>query len=125
MSLEQLVLIAVFVLVPLLNFLVRVLGRRFGARAPAEPVPMAVPAPSSSQRASPGVRRRTVPGRSAGASSPPDSRPAGARRRLPLQLESAHAVRRAIVLMAVLGPCRGLAPPPPSMTNRAPDRDRR
>jgi hypothetical protein len=122
---EHILLLLVFVLVPLFNLLVRWLQRRAREQQrrprPAEP-PMAEPvaregwppaampprvrviAPALSQEAPRKESRRKTP-------PAPQPRPVH-RRAAPLGGRA--AVRRAIVAMAILGPCRGLEEPPPS-----------
>src|SRR5688572_27920697 len=110
---EQILLLLVFLLVPLLNLLVRWLQRRAREqqrRVPAEP-PMAEPAPPEgwpsrrmprviepplSQEAPRQETRRKTPR----AAAPVRDRAA--------PLGGPAAVRRAIVAMTILGPCREL-----------------
>jgi len=116
--LEQLLLLLVFVLVPLINLLVRWLRRR--AREQQHP------APAESRAAEPVAREERSPvpvpprvpviepvlpregPRKAPPASPPRPvlRPAGS-------LGGRLAVRRAVVAMTILGPCRALEEPPP------------
>lgn len=102
---EQLVLLLVFVLVPLLNLLVRWIQQR--ARERAAPLPD--PAPREARTPGPMPRVRTVqpaapcegPAAPAPAPPPPPRRRAG-------PLGGPAGLRRAIVAMTILGPCRGL-----------------
>jgi hypothetical protein len=108
MSFEQILFLAVFVLVPLLNLLRRALARHAQRAAPPELAPTAPDAAAeqplrvSSARTRPGPVR----GQSTSAQTPP-TQVSGARRRPRVHLRGAHEVRRAVILMAVLGPCRG------------------
>jgi hypothetical protein len=112
-SLEQILVVAVLVLAPLLNVLMRVLRRRHGGPAPQESGSRAPEAPA---------RLRTVPssigaphGEAGGirpsVPQPPLTGVLRSRRRPKVRIGSAREARRGILLMAVLGPCRGLEPP--------------
>jgi hypothetical protein len=116
---EQIFLLMLFVLVPLVNLLVRWLRRRAreqqrlapaGSRA-GEPVAREelapAPMPPRVRVIEPALRRegfRAAPL----AHPPPATRRAG-------PLGGRAAVRKAVVAMTILGPCRGLEDPP-SMT---------
>jgi hypothetical protein len=125
---EQLFLLLLFVLVPLFNLLVRWLQRRAREQrrpVPAEP-PMAQPVAREewpSTRMPPRTRviapalpqetpRREIR-RGALAAPPPV-------RRRPAPLGGRAAVRRAIIAMSILGPCRGLEEPPPGQPEGSP-----
>jgi hypothetical protein len=112
---EQLLLLAIFLLVPLLNLTARWLRRRLARHAPPSREAEAVaeqagaPPPPRSRRgtAGPGPppeqpRRR-----------PPPAPPAPGPRRRPGALGGPRGLRRAIVMMTILGPCRALEPPVP------------
>ena len=118
LRLEQILLLLLFVLVPLLNVLVRWLQRR--AREPQRPVPAEpraaepvrreewppVPMPPRVRMIEPALLRE----------GPRETRPAP--RPLPVvrragPLGGRAAVRRAVVAMTILGPCRGLEEPAP------------
>jgi len=120
---EQLLLLLLFVLVPLFNLLVRWLQRRAREQrrpAPAEP-PMAQPVareewpstrmPPRTRVIAPALPQET-PRKEARRRAPPapTSRPVYRR---PAPLGGRAAVRRAIIAMNILGPCRGLEEPPP------------
>jgi hypothetical protein len=119
---EQILLLLVFVLVPLFNLLVRWLQRRareHQRRVPAEP-PMAEPAPPEgwpSRRMPPRIRviepplSQEAPRQETRRKTPPAAVPV---RRRAAPLGGPAAVRRAIVAMTILGPCRGLEEPPSS-----------
>ena len=111
MSFEQILLLLAFILLPLLNLLFQRIKRRVESETPAEEPVASVPRPP----------RATPP-------YPSPSRPAGDRgRRLESQALAVPArrrrfnknslfgtprdLRRAIVLMTLLGPCRALDPP--------------
>jgi hypothetical protein len=118
---EQIILLLVFVLVPLFNLLVRWLQRRAREqqrRAPAEP-PMAESAPPAgwpSRTMPPRIRviepplPQEAPHQETRRKTPPAAVPA---RRRAAPLGGPAAVRRTIVAMTILGPCRGLEEPPP------------
>jgi hypothetical protein len=111
---EQLLLIAIFLLVGLVNMLVRWLRRRAEASRPAgeaEPAPGPVPGrrrelPPAARVISPElpVEAAVAPARRMRppASAPPPRRRPRAHRRLGSRAD----IRRAIVTMTVLGPCR-------------------
>jgi len=105
MSGEQLLFLALFVLIPLLNALARLLRKRrpappvldepVAALPPPRvlhPVPEPAPPPARVTRAEPAVVQVVE-----------------RRRRVPYRLRSAD-VRRGMVLMTILGPCRALEP---------------
>jgi hypothetical protein len=110
---QLLLLLAVFVLVALINVLVRALKKRFeiagaqeaGSDAPNVPphgrtLPAALVARGREPR---GILLSTP-------SKPPVLSPARGRRPR-VRVGSMREARRAIALIAVLGPCRGLEPP--------------
>jgi hypothetical protein len=117
---EQILLLLLFVLVPLLNLLVRWLQGR--ARAQQRPVPAETRAVEPGGHAErpptrmpPRVRvvEPTLSREEPRAMRPaPRPRPVVVRRAGPLGGRA--AVRRAIVAMTILGPCRGLEEPPPT-----------
>jgi hypothetical protein len=115
-------LLLVFVLVVLFNLLVRWLQRRArerqrprpAARAMAEPVeregwPSAAMPPRI--RAIAPAPSEEAPRKETHRKTPPAPQPRSGRRRA-APLGGRAAVRRAIVAMAILGPCRGLEEPP-------------
>jgi hypothetical protein len=110
---EQLVVLAIFLLLPLLNFLLTLWRRRRDSRAsslepaPSPPTPMAA-------RATRPLETRQVPGSderprrkasTALVETPAAPRPLRTRARL-----GPRDARRAVVLMTILGPCRALEP---------------
>ena len=115
---EQLLLLLVFVLVPLINLLVRWLRRRAGEQqrpVPAEPraaEPVAreerppVPVPPRVRVIEPALPRE-------GPREAPPAPPLRPVIRRAGPLGGRLAVRRAVVAMTILGPCRGLEEPPP------------
>jgi hypothetical protein len=112
MTPEQILMLAVFVLVPLLNLVVRLLRRHLAGQLPRETQPEApdTPARVRTLPSGPSARRaeaRAIPPRV----PPPVAAARRSRRRPRVHLGSAREVRRGLVLMAVLGPCRGLEPP--------------
>jgi hypothetical protein len=107
MSVEQLLFIAFFVLVPLLNFLARLLRKRLPApptpeaepEAPAMTVPpprVLLPVPEPVRPAARGPRAAEVVA-------------VARRRRKPPRVRAADA-RRGVALMTILGPCRAVEP---------------
>ena len=107
MTLEQILFIALFVLIPLLNFLAGAARRRMQRQAePRVPPPsteVAVLPPMAD--AAPPWAAPPRPPAPAASPDPPDAR----RRRERVGLAEA---RRGMVLMAILGTCPGLEPPP-------------
>jgi hypothetical protein len=110
----QVLLFAVFVLAPVFGVLMRAVGRRLKGEAPRDLGPAAPSIP---------VRLRTQPPTTTGARPGPRGRARGivasgmvvtsvaAGSRPPSRLGSRREVRRGIVLMTVLGPCRALEVP--------------
>jgi hypothetical protein len=111
-TLEQILVVALLVLVPLLNALVRVLRRRLAGPPPPESGPRASETPGHVRRVSSslGGQRGEAGGLPPSVPPPPLAGVLQPRRRPKLRIGSARAARRAIVLMAVFGPCRGLEP---------------
>jgi hypothetical protein len=113
MTRAQVLLFAALVLLPLLNLLMRAVKRRLkgealrglGPEAPSLPAPVRMPpAPTTGE----GARSHNPPrGRATGMVVA--SAVAGGRALS--RLGNAREVRRGIVLMTVLGPCRALEPP--------------
>jgi len=116
---EQILLLLVFVLVPLFNLLVRWLQRR--AREQQRPVPvepraaqpkareewLPVPMPPRVRMIEPAAPREGPRQVRPASPAQPVIRRAG-------PLGGRAAVRRAVVAMTILGPCRGLEERPPS-----------
>lgn len=109
---EQILLLLLLVLVPLLNLLVRWLRRRVreghGSEAAAREAQPPAPLPPRARVIEPPLparpaRQETPPRREAAASPPVH------RRMVPLRGRA--ALGRAIVTMTILGPCRGLEEP--------------
>jgi hypothetical protein len=112
LTLQQLLLLAVIVLVPLLNLLLRWLQRRMEAAAPASPGPEAAgPLPGLPPRAE---RREPLPA----VELPRVAARARRRPRPTAPIGTLPEIRRAVVMMTVLGPCRALEEPPPAGTAR-------
>lgn len=121
---EQILLLLLFVLVPLFNLLVRWLRRR--ARAQQRPVP-------AEPRAAEPKGREELPARMPSRvrvieparpregprESPPAPRPQPVIRRAG-PLGGRAAVRKAVVAMTILGPCRGLEERPAITPGRPP-----
>jgi hypothetical protein len=122
LSIEQILLFALFVLVPLFNLLVRWLRQRLQKqhpdtspapppdptdggrpREPADLPPIAVPPRIRRGAAAARAVEEAPRPRAIAATAPPRT---ARRRPRPLHIGTARNLRRAIVLMAVLGPCR-------------------
>ena len=117
---EQILLLLVFVLVPLLNLLVRWLQRRAREQqrpVPAEPVAREEPSPVPVPPRVP-VIEPVLP-REGPRKAPPAPLPRPVIRRA-RPLGGRLAVRRAVVALTILGPCRGLDERPPTPPARAP-----
>jgi hypothetical protein len=113
MTRVQMFLFAALVLAPLFSLLMRAVQRRLDDQVPRAPGPEApsLPAPV-----------RTLPAPATGAVAGPCDTPRGRATgmvvtsaapggRAPSRLGSHREVRRGIVLITVLGPCRALEPP--------------
>jgi hypothetical protein len=120
---EQLLLLAIFLLVPLLNFLLAMWRRRqregtragsFEPAAPEAPAPATRPGSiAASQAGVSGDRpRRETP------RMPAETPPGAPRLKVSARLGPRDA-RRGVVLMAILGPCRALEPGPPPVPGAA------
>lgn len=110
MTLEQILFLLIFLLIPVLNFLARALRRHVWPPAPEDEAPPGrspEPAPRASARPTPPPRVRERP-REVPPLAPPAAAPAPRSKRARLDTGD---VRRAIVLMAILGPCQGVEPP--------------
>jgi hypothetical protein len=117
LSIEQLIFLLLFLLVPLFNLVARWLKRRTGAGAPPPEEAVAEPEPPPRrlpprivlaepvETPPPMLPSPPPPPRPAARPAPP---PVPSRRRPLLGLRGPEDVGRAVVLMAVLGPCRGL-----------------
>ena len=121
LRLEQILLLLAFVLVPLFNLLVRWLRRRAQEQHPPQPAepPIAAPVSREGWPAAMPPRVQAIapapdeaPRRETRRETPPAPQPRPGRRRA-APLGGRPAVRRAIVAMVILGPCRGLEEPPP------------
>lgn len=113
MTRAQVLLFAALVLAPLFSLLMRTVKRRLegnarqglGGEAPSVPAPVRIPTAPATRAAA----RPRDPSRGKATGMVVTSAAAGSRA-LP-RLSSAREVRRGIVLMTVLGPCRALEPP--------------
>jgi len=111
---EQLVLLVVLLMVPLINFLLRPwLQRQTEAATSRANEPATRDAPR--REPTPPVRAAQIRREAQRAHLPParDDLPRF-RRSEPFRVGSRPDLRRAILLMAVLGPCRGLEPREPA-----------
>ena len=114
MTRAQLFILVMTALVLLVNLLARVLRRWVGGNVPRETAPEAPQIPPRGHRPPPPVvEPRRAGGRPSTTPSRPDAPPEAAPRRPRAPLGGRRAVRRGIVLMTVLGPCRALEPPDP------------
>ena len=113
MTRVQVLLFAALVLAPLFSVLVRAVKRRLEGKAPRELGPEApgVPAPARTPPAlatRAGAGPRDTPRRRATETVVTSATASG---RASSRLGSHQEVRRGIVLMTILGPCRALEPP--------------
>jgi len=110
LSFGQILLLSVFILVPLINFLMHRARRRLEGQTPqhkaapqipleAQITPASLPAPRASRDRLHGSEEPTV--------AAPLSRQRFSQRRL---LENRRDVRRGIIIMTILGPCRTFDP---------------
>jgi hypothetical protein len=109
---EQLILVAIFLLVGLVNVIVRWLRQRTPAPPPeapeALPPPETRPRPPRTLDLPPGAR--VVPAPAVGAPAVPAAPPGPRRRRAPAARDAVgrrSELRRAIVALTILAPCRG------------------
>ncbi len=110
-SLEQILILLMFIVLPLLNMLFQRAKRRSEDKHPEDEfgpkvaqLAQATPAPPPTPRAS---RNRVH-----GSQAPTVSTPLPRRRSVKkLTLGSRREIRRGIILMAILGPCRTFDPP--------------
>jgi hypothetical protein len=114
MTRVQLFILVMLALVLLINLLARVLRRWVKSEAPRRSEPETPQISPREHRLPPAVvqprRAREGPH---GATGPRAMPPSAARRRARSPAGSLRAVRRGIVLMTILGPCRALEPPGP------------
>jgi hypothetical protein len=98
----QLLILIAFVLFPLINRLLQRMQRRFETQTPRQPPPQ--PAPRTFAKPPLEVvssaRERVHP------ANMPESPPASSRRRKRSLFRNRGDLRRAVILMTVLGPCR-------------------
>ena len=112
MTRAEFFILVMMALVLVLNLLARGLRRWGTGDAPRGTAPEAPQIPPRVHRLPPPVVEPRRAGRGpATAPSRPAGPPADARRRARAPLGGRRAVRRGIVLMTVLGPCRALEPP--------------
>lgn len=112
---ESLLLLALFLLLPLIEQLVKFARRRVEAAAPGSgqspaPIPDLPPAIAETGRRQLRATARPSPPLSAPRQDSPATVPPPARRRRRARqwLHSPAGLRRAVVLMTILGPCRAL-----------------
>jgi hypothetical protein len=111
MTREHLLILVVLAFVLLINLIVRLLRRRAAGEAPRARESEESAVPPRPQRLPPAIAPRRVheaPGAAPVPRAVPSVTPP-ARVRAPVG--GLHAVRRGIVLMTILGPCRALEPP--------------
>ena len=111
LSLEQIILLIIFIVGPLINILMRRIGRRrqdqTPGRKPATPIRRQTPVSETAPSIARASRTR------ADASEPPTisaSRTTSRFKKNSL-LGSRRELRRAIIIMTILGPCRASEPP--------------
>jgi len=112
-TLEQLLLFALFVLVPLFSFLRRLLERRRQGQARREATRLAPATGDGTEAVAPTTTRelrRTRPVRTPDLLAPA-ARPTAARRRARRPTLNSQDARRGVVLMTILGPPGGLRLP--------------
>jgi hypothetical protein len=105
---EQLILVAIFLLVGLVNAIVRWMRQRTPPPPEALPPPETPPRPPRTLDLPPGVR--VVPAPAVAMPAVPASPPVTRRRRASAARDAVGRrgeLRRAIIAMTVLGPCRG------------------
>jgi hypothetical protein len=118
MTLEQIVLVLVLVLIPLFRLISPVLKRRLeeltrqAGESAAAPLPSAAPIPSTPRVESRGPGRRHAP--------PSRAAPPAARRPTRSAVKDLRDARRGIILMTILGPCRGRDSPAPDRPGSVP-----
>jgi hypothetical protein len=113
MTRAQLVILVMVALVLLVNLLARVLRRWVKGDAPRGIEPEVPQVPPPGHRLPPPVQPRRVREGPQGAPLPRAVPLPAARRRARSPVGSPRVVRRGIVLMTILGPCRALEPPAP------------
>jgi hypothetical protein len=114
MTRAQLLILVMVAFVLLINFATRVLRRGVKGDAPQGIEPETPQIPPRRHRLPPAVveSRRAREGPHSALLSL-ETPPSAARRRARSPLGSLRAVRRGIILMTILGPCRALEPPDP------------
>jgi hypothetical protein len=112
MTREQLLILVILVFVLLLNLLARLLRRRVKGEALRGVEPQAPPIPSRAYRRAPSVAEPPRAREGPHAAPVPVAVPPGAPpRRARSPVGGLQGVRRGIVLMTILRPCRALEPP--------------
>jgi hypothetical protein len=106
LSFQQIILLLVFILVPLINFVMQRLRRRAEDQIPIRRQAKAISTPTIPPAPRPSRDRVQVP------QPPTVSTPLSERRFIKRSLLGAQRdVRRGIIMMTVLGPCRAFDPP--------------
>jgi hypothetical protein len=113
MTRTQLLLLAGMALVLLLNFIRRVRLRRVEGDAPPRPASDVSERPRPAHRPPPIMAPRQLPATPDTTPLPRAVPPMLPRPRRRAALGGLRAVRRGIMLMTILGPCRALEPPDP------------
>jgi hypothetical protein len=109
-DLAPIILLIVFVLIPLVNYILNRMGRRFEYPMPTR---QRIPDMGMRRQAAPGPSPASAPIREQAQAAPPIARMMPSRRRWSRQtlFRTKRDVRRTIVAMTMLGPCRAYDPP--------------
>lgn len=113
MTRTQLLFLLLMAFVLLLNFVTRALRRRVVRAAPRSSESEVSEIPRRAQRPPPATTPRRSPEAPRTAPLPVAVRPATPQPRARAPLGGLRAVRRGVVLMTILGPCRAVEPPGP------------
>jgi hypothetical protein len=113
MTRQQLLILVGMAFVLLINFVTRLLKRRVGRETPQRPESGVSEMPRPARRPPPVMAPRRLPAVSDTTPLPRAVRRVAQRAPGRAPLGGLRAVRRGIVLMTILGPCRALEPPSP------------
>jgi hypothetical protein len=109
-SIELIILLIIFVLIPLVNYILNRMGRRFEHPMPTS---QRIPDMGMRRQAAPTSSRASAPVREQPQAASPTARMMPSRRRWSRQalFRTKRDVRRTIVAITILGPCRAYDPP--------------